>query len=756
MERALESLGAELRYREHVLAGAGAKDLDDYIDLAARRPDLQPMPRLAIVIDEFASLARELPDFVTGLVNIAQRGRSLGIHLVLATQRPSGVVSAEIRANTNLRIALRVTDAAESADVIDAPDAARIGKSTPGRAYVRLGSTSLIPFQSGRVGGRRPSVTEETDAEPLDPLVQRLSLPELAEPAPQRPKAAADAGDVERTDLAELVSAIRGAAQSLSIPEPRKPWLPALPEQLLLSELNVSDLSDTGGPVPYGRVDLAGEQRQPDATIDLEDEASHLTIVGAARTGRTTALRTLAASFARTYPTDQLHLYAIDCGNGGLLPLRDFPHVGAVVTRTQLDETSRLLGRLRAELKRRQELLASGGFADASEQRRSVTRDQRLPRIVVLLDSWEGFTATFDSHDGGSLVDSTMTLLREGASAGIHLMLTGDRQLVSGRMGSLVDDKIALRLIDRTDYSMFGLNARKVPENIEAGRGFRAGSGAEIQIAVVSPDASGQSQREELIRLGAELRERDHGVDRSHRPFGVESMPARLSYSDLVRRAESAGLVDEFVIGVGGDDVEPIGFDPLRGPSAFVIGGPSMSGRSTALLTIVRSALDHGYEVVGLAPRTSPLRDLVGDQVRAVVTDTDLTQDVLEPLLVTTPDGPPVLLAVDDADLLRDIPADAWLRTVVPQASDRRLVVVVAGQTDVISKGFSGWLVETRKARQGVLLKPNNMIEADLIGGRLKRSDIGAEAPTGRGFIQVGSAPTASIQIAQVTPGGDA
>ena len=114
------------------------------------------MPRLLIVIDEFASMVRDLPDFVTGLVNIAQRGRSLGIHLILATQRPSGVVSADIRANTNLRIALRVTDPTESADVIDAPDAAHIAKSTPGRAYVRLGHASLVPFQAGRVGGRRP------------------------------------------------------------------------------------------------------------------------------------------------------------------------------------------------------------------------------------------------------------------------------------------------------------------------------------------------------------------------------------------------------------------------------------------------------------------------------------------------------------------------------------------------------------------------------------------------------------------------
>ena len=150
--RALESLGAELRRREHQLADADAKDIEDY--LAGRQPGDEPMPRLLIVIDEFAALAAELPDFVTGLVDVARRGRSLGVHLILATQRPAGVVSAEIKSNTNLRIALRVTDAGDSDDVIESSAAAQIPKVFPGRAYARLGHSSLIPFQSSRVGGR--------------------------------------------------------------------------------------------------------------------------------------------------------------------------------------------------------------------------------------------------------------------------------------------------------------------------------------------------------------------------------------------------------------------------------------------------------------------------------------------------------------------------------------------------------------------------------------------------------------------------
>ena len=182
-QRALTSLSAELRRREEILAAAGVKDVEDYTERASRQPRHPPLPRLVIVIDEFASLARDLPDFVAGLVGIAQRGRSLGLHLILATQRPSGVVSADIRANTNLRIALRMTDVAESADVIDAPDAARIAKSTPGRAYVRLGHGSLVPFQAGRIGGRRPGA-----AAPARPWVRPADWAGLGRPEPRRPQ----------------------------------------------------------------------------------------------------------------------------------------------------------------------------------------------------------------------------------------------------------------------------------------------------------------------------------------------------------------------------------------------------------------------------------------------------------------------------------------------------------------------------------------------------------------------------------------
>src|SRR6202012_5647214 len=202
VERALVSLSAELTRREHTLAAADAKDIEDYTLKQERagqpsqpRPSrLEPLPRLLIVIDEFASMVRDLPDFVTGLVNIAQRGRSLGIHLILATQRPTGAVSADIRANTNLRIALRVTDASESADVIEAPEAAHISPSPPGRGYVRLGHASLVPFQAGRVGGRRPGASAVAGDKPWLAPVNRAVVGGPGPPAPGCARSGAEKG----------------------------------------------------------------------------------------------------------------------------------------------------------------------------------------------------------------------------------------------------------------------------------------------------------------------------------------------------------------------------------------------------------------------------------------------------------------------------------------------------------------------------------------------------------------------------------
>jgi S-DNA-T family DNA segregation ATPase FtsK/SpoIIIE len=746
VERALVSLGAELSRREHLLARAGAKDIEDYVDLQGTRSGLPDMPRLLIVIDEFASLARELPDFVTGLVNIAQRGRSLGIHLVLATQRPSGVVSPEIRANTNLRIALRVTDGSESSDVIDAPDAAQISKATPGRAYVRLGANSLVPFQSGRVGGRRPGAVS-TAAAAGKPWTTPLGLRALPQPAP-RPPRVESTGEADVTDLTVLVDAIRDAHDTLGLPPQHSPWLPALTTEVLLADL-LADVPAASGhelpPAPYAVEDLPAQQARRNATIDLTT-FSHLSVVGGPRSGRSQVLRTIAASLARlTSPVD-VHLYGLDCGNGALLPLADLPHCGAVVQRTQTDRATRLLARLMGELSRRQEVLSSGGYADLTEQRASVGKEDRLPHVLLLLDRWEGFLGSLAELDGGTPMEQVQTLLREGASVGIHLVVTGDRQLVNARMGSLVEDKIALRLPDRADYALMGLQVRNLPDDIPEGRGFRSDSGIELQVALLSSDPAGQAQAAELRRIGAEAKQRYDDVPRSARPFRVDVLPTRIGFDEAwsLREADQA-LPLWAMVGVGGDELTAVGFDLSRSPAA-IVAGPARSGRSTALLCVVESLLRGGTEVVVAAPRPSPLRDLAGRAgVRAVLTGSDLTPDELEPLME---DGPAtsVVLVVDDGELLKDVEARDYLRSLHRTGADRGRAIVLGGDSAEVGSGFSGWQVDL-KGRQGVLIAPSGITDGELIGVRVPRSSLGAPSRPGRVLANLGDGELRTVQV---------
>jgi len=744
VERALVSLSAELTRREHILAAAGAKDIEDYQLLAGRR-QARPLPRLVIVIDEFASMVRDLPDFVTGLVNIAQRGRSLGIHLILATQRPSGVVSAEIRANTNLRIALRVTDPADSADVIGVPDAATIAQSHPGRAYVRLGHASLVPFQAGRVGGRRPGTGPAITSRPW---VAPLGWASLGKPEPARP--AGDARqEAEVTDLTVLVEEIRQAAGGLRIPHPHRPWLEPLPPSLLLQDVMPAypgrDRPAGGAPVcVFGLVDLPAVQQQQSAVLDM-DAFTHLMAAGAPRSGRSQLLRTIAGALALTHSPADVHLYGIDCGNGALLPLADLPHCGAVVSRAQTERAARLLRRLAAELNSRQELLAMAGFGDIREQRAAAPEPERLPHIFVLLDRWEGFTSTLGELEAGGLTEILTRLLTEGASVGMHLVMTGDRSLLLGRISSLCEEKLIFKLAEKEDYRLAGLNPRDLPDDMPPGRAFRAGSGAELQMALLAPDASGQGQSAALQAIAAHCRARDDEVCAARRPFRVDVLPQHVSFADAWRLRPPAGPLWALV-GIGGDTLAALGPDLGAGAPCFIVAGPAKSGRSTILLSMARSLLAVGTPVVLVTPRPSPLRALAGAPgVLRLFDAPALGADDLAAVLSSS--GGPCVVLLDDAEILRDCDAGSELSRLIAFGADGGRALVFAGESEGIGIGFGGWQVEAKRARRGCLTAPSALPEGDLIGMRLPRDLIGQQPQPGRCLLNTGDGKLVTVTV---------
>ncbi len=628
--RALDSLGAELKRREELLLHAGAKDIEDYWDTKKLQPGLEPMPRLVLIIDEFAAMVAELPDFVTGLIDIARRGRSLGVHLILATQRPAGVVSADIRANTNLRIALRVTSPDESADVIDTRDAASIAKSTPGRCYVRHGASSPVAVQSARIGGRRPS------AGPVTATARVIALPwrglGKAMPAP------AAGGDAESmaTDLSVLVDAIAAANVKAGLGQQRRPWLEPLPELLTLPELitpgePVAARGDLP-PIPYGLTDLA--LRQSRSPLDLDfTHAGHIVVAGAARTGRSSLLRTLAGSVASLASPADVHIYGIDCGTGALLPVADLPHCGAVVTREQGDRVERLLSKLRNEIARRQQLLAAQGFAGLAEQRAATSGTGRLPWMLLLLDWWEGYVATFENLDYGRLIETLLQILREGSAVGLRAVFTTDRTALIGQTGTIFGQRMIFRMTDRSDASLADIGERALPAHQPEGRIMFAAkpNPLEAQIALLDADPSGVAQVAALRQIAEQARQRFGRPPAEQRPLRVDALPPRVTLAETYRLDPGFAPPSPMwaLAGAGGDQLAPQGIDLREEEPGVVVAGPARSGRSTTLLTMARSLIAAQTPILVITPRRSPLRTLEGTPGVIAVLSADFDVDFL-------------------------------------------------------------------------------------------------------------------------------
>ncbi len=706
-ERALTSLGAELRRRERVLQAAGCADIDAY---AARTPgagtaDVR-LPRLVLVVDEFATLAEELPDFVGGLVGIAQRGRSLGVHLVLATQRPAGVVRADVRANTALRVALRVTDPADSCDVVDVADAAAISRSTPGRALLRLGEGPVISFQSARVGGRAP---RETSA---GPSLQVVNWVAAGDPVPEPGGADADGP----SDLARLADAAIAAATTLGASAPASPWLSPLPDRIGLDEVPAVD---DAWSVPLGVRDVPAEQRRAPFALDLR-AGGHLLVVGGPRSGRTTVLRTLAGAVGARFAPADVHLFALDGGSGGLGHLASLPHCGAVVGRDEPTRADRLLTRLRHEVDRRRQVLAAAGHASVTEHRAATLPEERLPWLVVLVDGWEGVQAALETVDHGRPLDTLLRIVREGGAAGLRVVMTGERGLLTSRPGSLVSDRLLLRLPERSDYALAGIPARVVPRDLAPGRGLLSTDATEVQVAL-HDDADGDGPTKARADMPAH-----------QRPLRVDPLPDRVAADSLRRIARPRPGELWTLLGVGGDELAPVGVDlDVDGP-AFVVAGPPRSGRSTTLATMTRWLDEAGVPIVLVAPGRSPLRQLVAQPgvLGCVSTHDDVE---LERLVEKAGDGP-LAVIVDDAETVHDTVLERPLLDLLRGHDGRRLAMVLAGSSTDMAACFRGLTVEARRSRCGLLLGPAGPLDGELLGVRLPRTD---QSGPGRGHLVV-------------------
>ena len=714
-ERAVTSLKAELMRRQTIFAAIPIKEYPEYRpDPAAGRPVL---PRLLLVIDEFAMLAAELPDVMDSFVDIATVGRSLGVHMLLATQSPSGVVAGKIEANTGLRICLRVALAQESIDVLGRRDAADIPRTQPGRGFLRFGGEGeLTGFQTARIGG-----TWRRSASGAAPV--QISPFADARPSPVRParEAVADSG---RTELDVLTSSLAEQAAARGISAPRALWLPPLPELLAPSALDpLPERAPATGGRRRGadlrvRLGLADEPElvaQPLMTADLSVDG-HLLVVGAYGTGKTSTLRHVAAELAGRLRPDQLHLYGIDAGDDSLGPLVALPQTADVVGAEDLERLLPLFARL--------EKLVAERRADPDPQ-------ADRPSVVLLLDDVAAFRETSDSFQYGVLLERLVSVLRAGPSVDLHVVLSAaQRTDLPSTIFNLFARKVLLRQTDRLDYDLIGVVPAARPATAPPGRAMVSGPPPlEVQIAY--------TDRPTVEALAAQVCEIPGA-----RPAPIPRLPRELPVRDLLPLCTP----DAFVLGRGGPEAEPVLHDVERDGPALLVAGGERSGRSTALLTAAAGlrAARPDLPVTVLAVRRSPLRAL-GDEDGVALATTPEEALVRIADLAGRPPGTPALLLVDDLESVGDA-ALMSLEPVLRGARESGLVAVVAGRSADLARAFDPATRYLRSLRSTLLLMPRAE-DGELVGSRIP--PITGPQVAGRGLLYAGTGDPVRLQVAR-------
>ena len=712
VRRALRSLGAELTHREHLFAAKHVKDLQEL----EKTGDPETPPSLVIVVDEFAALVHEVPEFVDGVVNVAQRGRSLGLHLVLATQRPAGVIKDNLRANTNLRLALRMADESDSADVLGSPEAAHFDPALPGRSVSKTGPGRLVPFQAGYVGGW-------TDADKRDPdvTVEELVIGEgrtwLLPDSAARP-AHHEQG---RSDIARITDSIRRAAELAQLPPPRRPWLDELAHVYDLARLPTRRRDDE---LVFGVIDEPDSQRQSVAAF-YPDHEGNLAVFGTGGAGKSTALRSLAIAAALTARGGPCQVYCLDFSSRGLDMLADLPHVGAVIAADEGDRVRRLMRTLLATADDRARRYAAVRAGTITEYRR-VASAPGEPRIIILLDGFAAFRQQYESADGGRWFDALANLAADGRPLGIHLILTADRPAsLPSRFSSRVQRRLVLRLADDNDYFMAGAEAGALTPDSPPGRGLLGR--AEFQVAVFGGATGSTAQAQAISQLTAAMRRQQ--VSDAPR---VEQLPEIVRLSELPVTADGRPA-----IGVADDTLGPVGFNP---EGVFLISGPPASGRTTAAATAM-IALDRaapGVVPVFFGGKRSPLASL--GIWRQIATDpaevAEAAAKIDQAVASSVEGGQRYAVVIEAVNEFLSTPADAPLAAMIKTLTRLGHVVIAEAETSVLGGGWP-LLNAVKSGRTGLALQPEQgdgtiVYKTDF--PRSRRSDY----PLGRGLLVEG------------------
>jgi S-DNA-T family DNA segregation ATPase FtsK/SpoIIIE len=782
VDRMQDALSGEMVRRQELLREAGNyASIRDYEKARAAGEDLAPMPSLFLVVDEFSEMLTAKPEFIDLFVAIGRLGRSLGLHLLLASQRLEEGRLRGLESHLSYRVGLRTFSAAESRSVLGVPDAYEL-PAVPGLGYLKPDPTTMQRFKAAYVSGppstSRPrvmrdegghvqgilpfTISEVQTLEPLEPVVE-----EVAAPTPKE-------GELKSLlDIA--VERMEGKG-----PEAHQVWLPPLDVPDTLDEL-MPDLAEDpelglvsqewrrlgGLIIPIGTVDRPREQRRDTLTLNLGGAGGHAVIVGGPRSGKSTLLRTLVTSLSLVSTPAESQFFVYDFGGGTFAPLAKLPHVSGVGTRGEPDVVRRIMAEISGIVDRREVYFREQGI-DSIETYRSRRKQGRADDgygdVYFVIDGWGTLRSDFDDIE-----IEIQQLAARGLTYGLHILVAASRWAdLRSAMRDTFGTRLELKLGDPVDSEIDRKLAALVPAR--PGRGIVT---SKLHFLGALPRVDGDPDASTTGDGVDDLVARSIAAWKGPRGPKLRLLPEIITLDDLRVQAEhTGGRGRQLLLGINEKELAPVGFDMDADPHALIY-GDSQSGKSTILRGMIREIMrtrtPKEAQIVVVDYRRSLLGEVPEDYLLHYLTSANQATPAIKDLATylesripgpdVTPEqlrnrswwtGAECFVLVDDYDLVATQQSSpiAALQPLMAQARDVGLHLVIARRTGGAARAsYEAVLQSMRDLAQPGLLLSGSPDEGPIVG-TMKPIPL----PPGRGRLLTRSRGIEMVQTAYCEP----
>lgn len=576
--RALESINAELKKRQRLFAKYNVNHINAYQKLFKEGKAEEPMPHLFMISDEFAELKSEQPDFMDELISTARIGRSLGVHLILATQKPAGVVNDQIWSNSNFKISLKVSDKEDSMEVLKTPDAASI--TLPGRAYLEVGNNEMYElFQSAYSGADYRPDEDDSKQSFLIKKIDKLGQQHVIS---QDLSGLDETGHVEKvpTQLEAVVNKVHQLFEESGDQPLAQPWLPPLRERIFVSELRKLQNKERELCAVIGQVDIPSQQSQEPISINLSEEGN-AAVYASGGYGKSTFLQTLIMELVRTHTPDELNIYLIDFGTNGLLPLRNLPHVADTITLGETEKLYKFMRIIQRIIDERKRLLDK--YAVANIKMYQEETGNVIPEIVIVLDNIDGQRDTAFEDDFNNILSK---ITRDGSSIGLHLVLSA--AMPSSIYNTLANNiKLKISLYQNNpDNLMDIVGNTKIQVDDLPGRGIIIKD--EPRLFQTALPVDGESDLDVIRNLRKEVDQINENWDGAC-PTPIPMIPSELKINDYLANNQVIQEINSNILPIGLDfeEVKPLGINIEKIQQLLVI-----SDNPESQANVIRHLLD--------------------------------------------------------------------------------------------------------------------------------------------------------------------